>query len=234
MTSAADLSAARDHLRRTLPETLQAVLDAYDAFAARPVPEDAKAFAAWQGGCKAALAHVELLLKLAGRVGLDLSERRPRPGRRARPGRAGGAAQAALDGGHQREGRTTRMTDPALSFPQFLWIWNHVQGRGTPAHHRRMADWLQAVGRTDARLPADGLSRLGQVHRRRCLLRLAAGASSGHPHHGGGRRTQPGHPHGAQRQAHPGTPPGHHRPEAAPPGPVGGRPVHRGPAGGIA
>ncbi len=35
------------------------------------------------------------------------------------------------------------MTDADLSFPQFLWIWNHVQGRGTPAHHRRMADWLQ-------------------------------------------------------------------------------------------
>ncbi len=69
-----DLSAARAHLRRTLPVTLQAALDAYDAFAARPVPEDAKEFAAWQGGCKAALAHVELLLKLAGRVGLDLGE----------------------------------------------------------------------------------------------------------------------------------------------------------------
>ena len=68
-----DLSDARDRLRRTLPETLRAALDAYDAFAARPVPEDAKEFGAWQGGCKAALAHVDLLLKLGARVGLALS-----------------------------------------------------------------------------------------------------------------------------------------------------------------
>lgn len=70
----ADLSAARDRLRATLPETLHRALDAYDAFAARPVPEDAKEFGAWQGGCKAVLAHIEMLLKLAGRVGLDLSD----------------------------------------------------------------------------------------------------------------------------------------------------------------
>ncbi|KAA5605406.1 hypothetical protein F1188_10910 [Roseospira marina] len=69
-----DLSAARDRLRASLPETLHRALDAYDAFAARPVPEDAKAFSAWQTGCKAVLAHIELLLKLAGRVGLDLSD----------------------------------------------------------------------------------------------------------------------------------------------------------------
>lgn len=71
--TAQDLSAARDRLRRTLPETLHAALDAYDAFAARPVPDDAKEFGAWQGGCKAALGHVELLLKLGARVGLALS-----------------------------------------------------------------------------------------------------------------------------------------------------------------
>ncbi|KAA5605405.1 phage terminase large subunit [Roseospira marina] len=35
------------------------------------------------------------------------------------------------------------MTDPRLSFPEVLWIWNHVQGRGTPAHHQRMARWLE-------------------------------------------------------------------------------------------
>ncbi|MBB4266100.1 hypothetical protein [Roseospira visakhapatnamensis] len=68
-----DLSDARDRLRRTLPGTLRAALDAYDAFAARPVPADAREFGAWQGGCKAALGHVELLLKLGARVGLALS-----------------------------------------------------------------------------------------------------------------------------------------------------------------
>jgi len=34
------------------------------------------------------------------------------------------------------------MTDPRLPFPEFLWIWNHVQGRGTPDHHLVMARWL--------------------------------------------------------------------------------------------
>jgi hypothetical protein len=72
--STTDLSAARDRLRASLPETLHRALDAYDAFAARPVPEDAKEFGAWQSGCKAVLAHIDLLLKLAGRVGLDLSD----------------------------------------------------------------------------------------------------------------------------------------------------------------
>jgi hypothetical protein len=72
-TAAADLSAARERLRASLPETLHRALDAYDAFAARPVPDDAKEFGAWQSGCKAVLAHIDLLLKLAGRVGLDLS-----------------------------------------------------------------------------------------------------------------------------------------------------------------
>ncbi|MQX35469.1 phage terminase large subunit [Roseospira navarrensis] len=36
------------------------------------------------------------------------------------------------------------MTEPRLSFPEFLWIWNHVQGRGTPEHHLVMARWLAA------------------------------------------------------------------------------------------
>jgi len=72
--TATDFSGARDRLRASLPETLYRALDAYDAFAARPIPEDAKEFAAWQSGCKAVLAHVEQLLKLAARVGLELSD----------------------------------------------------------------------------------------------------------------------------------------------------------------
>ncbi|SDE43039.1 phage terminase large subunit [Rhodospira trueperi] len=35
------------------------------------------------------------------------------------------------------------MTEPRLSFSEFLWIWNHVQERDTPAHHLRMARWLE-------------------------------------------------------------------------------------------
>ncbi|MBB4266099.1 phage terminase large subunit [Roseospira visakhapatnamensis] len=34
--------------------------------------------------------------------------------------------------------------DSSVSFAEFLWVWNHLQGRGTPAHHARMARWLEA------------------------------------------------------------------------------------------
>jgi hypothetical protein len=29
-----------------------------------------------------------------------------------------------------------------IAFPHFLWIWNALNGTGTPAHHRRIARWL--------------------------------------------------------------------------------------------
>lgn len=31
---------------------------------------------------------------------------------------------------------------PAVSFAEFIWIWNETQGLTTPPHHRRMARWL--------------------------------------------------------------------------------------------
>jgi len=41
--------------------------------------------------------------------------------------------------------------EPSVSFPEFLWLWNHKQGRDTPAHHRRMARWLEARRRDGGR-----------------------------------------------------------------------------------
>lgn len=46
------------------PELLSAAVASYRDFAGAPVPTDAKGFAAHHAACKAALAHVEVLLRL--------------------------------------------------------------------------------------------------------------------------------------------------------------------------
>jgi hypothetical protein len=51
-----------------LPTALGRALDNYETFAAAEPPGDAKEFTAFQSGCKAALAHVEALLKLVDQV----------------------------------------------------------------------------------------------------------------------------------------------------------------------
>lgn len=51
-------------LAARLPERAAAAVAAYDAFSASPAPDDAKGFAAHHAACKAALAHVEVLVKL--------------------------------------------------------------------------------------------------------------------------------------------------------------------------
>ncbi|SOD92537.1 hypothetical protein [Caenispirillum bisanense] len=51
-------------LAARLPERAAAAVAAYDAFSATPAPDDAKGFAAHHAACKAALAHVEVLVKL--------------------------------------------------------------------------------------------------------------------------------------------------------------------------
>ncbi len=55
----------RRRLATTLPGQMQRVAEGYDAFAAQPPPDDAKAFQAHHAACKAALAHLDLLVKLA-------------------------------------------------------------------------------------------------------------------------------------------------------------------------
>lgn len=54
----------RDVLQR-LPALLARALAVYAEFAATPAPAEAKAFTAFQASCRAALAHVHLLVKLA-------------------------------------------------------------------------------------------------------------------------------------------------------------------------
>lgn len=60
-----DLDSLRRQLQAALPVRIRAALDGYDRFAADEPPADAKGFAAWHAAAKAALAHVEVLVKLA-------------------------------------------------------------------------------------------------------------------------------------------------------------------------
>ena len=48
-----------------LPRLLEKALSTYAYFANTPPPENVKEFAAFQASCRAALAHVHLLVKLA-------------------------------------------------------------------------------------------------------------------------------------------------------------------------
>lgn len=60
-----DLSALRRRLVQALPGRIAGAVDGYEAFAATPPPDDPKGFAAWHAAAKAALAHIDLLVKLA-------------------------------------------------------------------------------------------------------------------------------------------------------------------------
>jgi hypothetical protein len=60
-----DLEALRQRLAGLLPARIEAAVAAYERFAGAEPPEDAKGFAAWHAAAKAALAHVEQLVKLA-------------------------------------------------------------------------------------------------------------------------------------------------------------------------
>ncbi len=58
------LETMKQALAATLPQRLAAVMEGYDRFTAQPPPEDAKGFAAHHAAAKAALAHLDLLVKL--------------------------------------------------------------------------------------------------------------------------------------------------------------------------
>lgn len=60
-----DMGTIRAECRAELPGRIKAALDEYRCFVDTPPPDDAKGFAAWQAAAKAALAHVEGLVKLA-------------------------------------------------------------------------------------------------------------------------------------------------------------------------
>ncbi len=59
------LKALRKCLKKTLPEKVSQVLESYENFAGRNIPEDAKGFSAHHSACKSAVIHAETLLKLA-------------------------------------------------------------------------------------------------------------------------------------------------------------------------
>lgn len=70
MTCIEDATKAR--IAAFLPEVLEKALQSYADFAAAAVPtEEAKDFAAYHGACKTAVAHIELLVKLARQVDLE-------------------------------------------------------------------------------------------------------------------------------------------------------------------
>lgn len=58
------LDPLRETLAARLPGRAAAAVADYEGFASQPAPDDAKGFAAHHAACKAALAHVEVLVKL--------------------------------------------------------------------------------------------------------------------------------------------------------------------------
>lgn len=59
------LDGFRKDLLAHLPGLLTNAIRGYRSFAAEPTPEDAKSFIAHQAACRAALAHIHLLIRLA-------------------------------------------------------------------------------------------------------------------------------------------------------------------------
>lgn len=59
-----DMGTIRAACRADFPGRITAALDEYHRFVAAPPPADAKGFAAWQAAAKAALSHIEVLVKL--------------------------------------------------------------------------------------------------------------------------------------------------------------------------
>ena len=60
-----DMESLRRTLQGVLPARIRAALGGYERFTSDDPPADAKGFAAWHAAAKAALAHVEVLVKLA-------------------------------------------------------------------------------------------------------------------------------------------------------------------------
>ncbi|MBC7908321.1 MAG: hypothetical protein H7Y60_16460 [Rhodospirillaceae bacterium] len=60
-----DIDGLRQAMQASLPERIRAALAGYERFTADEPPADAKGFAAWHAAAKAALAHVEVLVKLS-------------------------------------------------------------------------------------------------------------------------------------------------------------------------
>jgi len=59
-----DIDALRRRLAGALPAGIARALAGYDSFTAGLPPDDPKGFAAWHAAARAALAHVDLLVRL--------------------------------------------------------------------------------------------------------------------------------------------------------------------------
>jgi hypothetical protein len=55
----------RAQIAQTLPHAIERAIASYHQFYDQPTPDEAKEFSAHHSACKAAIAHIELLLKLA-------------------------------------------------------------------------------------------------------------------------------------------------------------------------
>lgn len=60
-----NLDALRQRLKTTLGRRIAEAVKSYDAFSGAPPPDDAKGFTAHHAACRTALAHVDMLVKLA-------------------------------------------------------------------------------------------------------------------------------------------------------------------------
>lgn len=60
----------RMRLARFLPDAIARALNSYHSFSQAEVPNDPKEFAAHHNACKVAIAHIELLIKLAREANL--------------------------------------------------------------------------------------------------------------------------------------------------------------------
>ncbi|MDR1694567.1 MAG: hypothetical protein LBR70_05210 [Lactobacillaceae bacterium] len=59
------IKAVKTRLKKTLPEKISIVIDSYEEFLKKNMPDDAKGFSAHHAACKSAVTHLETLLKLA-------------------------------------------------------------------------------------------------------------------------------------------------------------------------
>lgn len=64
-------TAMREKIACHLPDAFEAAIKSYREFYDQPAPDDAKSFAAHHAACKAAIAHLQLLIKLANWVEND-------------------------------------------------------------------------------------------------------------------------------------------------------------------
>ncbi len=66
--------ATRSQVAQFLPAAITKALASYHRFSGNEAPDDAKGFSAHHSACKVAIAHVELLLKLARWADIGESE----------------------------------------------------------------------------------------------------------------------------------------------------------------